>query len=109
MGTARVAATTPLKSMPSFMKRPRRVSRVSFDTSSLLTLIDLCSEVRLSRRCDAMRGEPAHYVGDFLIRHRPASDVAAPVGSAQFGTSRDQHRAQPLIARQREKRIVGDG
>ena len=45
--------------------------------------------------CDAVRGEPGHDVGDFLVRHRLAGHVSAPVGRAQFRTARDDDRAQP--------------
>src|SRR5262245_2964593 len=96
IGTASVAATAPLKKIPSFMNRPRRVINVSFDIVKLLALPFVRSQIRLSRCADAVRGEPAHHVGHFLIRHRPSSDVSTPVGSAQFGPTRNDGRSQPL-------------
>jgi hypothetical protein len=47
-------------------------------------------------------------VGHFLVRHGLVWDISAPVRRSQFGTADDDNRAQPLIADQREKRIVGD-
>ena len=55
-----------------------------------------------------MRHEPAHDIGDFLIRHGSSGDGLAPVGGAEFWAPHNHHRSQSLIARQRQERIVRD-
>src|SRR6266853_6116641 len=54
------------------------------------------------------RCEPGNNVGNFLVRHRLAAHIFAPVGRPQFGPSSDDNRAQPLIADQRQKGIIRD-
>src|SRR5258708_30794130 len=65
--------------------------------------------IRLSGVRSPARGEQGNYVGDFLVRHGLAGNVSAPVWRSQFGTTGDDNGAQPLIADQREKRIIRDG
>src|SRR5438309_11972597 len=56
-----------------------------------------------------MRGEPGNDVRDFLVRHRPAADVAAPIRGSQLGTAADDDGAQSPVADQRQEGIVGYG
>src|SRR5580704_12384156 len=65
--------------------------------------------IRLPRIFNSLRGKPGHYVGDFLVGHGFVRHVSAPVWGPQFRAASDDNRAQPLIADQREKRIIGDG
>src|SRR6266403_1322676 len=108
MGTASAVATNPLNRIPIFMNRPRREMILSFDIFQLLMLRVIRNCVRLARILNALRSKPCHYVGHFLVRHGLVWDISAPVRRSQFGTADDDNRAQPLIADQREKRIVGD-
>src|ERR1700756_4737988 len=64
------------------------------------------NRIRLSRIWRASRREPGNYVGDVLLRHRFAGRVSTPIRCAQFGTAGDDDCAQPLIADQREERII---
>src|ERR1700730_16753203 len=70
MGTASADATKPLNRIPNFMNSPRLVRVFSFRLEEppmgRVTRSGIC-RVRTSR---ALRGEPRHYVGDFLFRHR---------------------------------------
>src|SRR5229473_8252444 len=67
------------------------------------------NRIRLSWVLNTARNEPGNYVGDFLVRHRLAGHVASPVGRAQLRTSSNHDGVQPLIADQREKRIISNG
>src|SRR5260370_19789830 len=107
-GTASVVATTPLKRIPIFMKSPRRESVFSFNIMRLLLLCVIRNGIRLARVQSALRCEPSNYVGNFLVGHRLAGCVSAPVRCSQFGTAGDNNGAQPLIAHQREKGIIVD-
>src|ERR1700730_11873393 len=84
-GTASADATTPLKRIPNFINSPRRESVFSFDIVKLLMRRVIRNGICLLRICRALRGEPRHYVRDFLFRHRLAGNISAPVGSAKFG------------------------
>src|SRR3989442_7763894 len=109
IGTANAVPTNPLNRIPIFMNSPRRVSIVSFDMVRLLALLVIGHEVRLPRVLHAARGEPRNDIGDFLVRHRLAWHISAPVGRPQFRTAGDDDRAQALIAHERQKRIIGNG
>src|SRR5260370_7804822 len=108
-GTASVVATKPLKRIPIFMKSPRRESVFSFDIMRLLLLCVIRNGIRLARVQSALRCEPSNYVCNFLVGHWLAGRVSAPVRCSQFGTAGDNNGAQPLIAHQREKGVIGDG
>src|SRR5260370_20257760 len=54
------------------------------------------------------RGEPGDYVGVFLVRNSPARHVSPPIRRSQLRAARDDTRAQPLIADERQKRIIRD-
>src|ERR1700721_1145365 len=109
IGTARADATKPLKRIPNFINSPRRESVFSFDIVELLMLCVIRSGICLLRICRAVRGEPRHYVCDFLFRHWFARDISAPVGSAKFGSTDNDNGAQTLIAEEREKYIIRHG
>src|SRR5262249_38318760 len=53
--------------------------------------------------------EPGHDVADLCRSHRPAGDVAPPVGSAELWSSDDDRGSQSLVADEGEKGAVGDG
>src|SRR5260370_32654469 len=89
------------------MKSPRRESVFSFNIMRLLLLCVIRNGIRLARVQSALRCEPSNYVGNFLVGHRLAGCVSAPVRCSQFGTAGDNNGAQPLIAHQREKGIIG--
>src|SRR5260370_18905470 len=108
IGKERAIATKPLKSIPIFMNSPRRESIFSFDIFRLLVLGVIRSRVWLPRVLNPPRGEPSDYVGDFLVRHRPARHVSPPIRRSQLRAARDDTRAQPLIADERQKRIIRD-
>src|SRR4029077_6276013 len=93
MGTARADATNPLKRIPNFMNSPRREMLFSFGTFRLLGLRVIGSRVWLAWVRNASGREPPNTVGDFLIRHRPARQVSAPVGCSQLWAARDYDRA----------------
>src|SRR5713226_759937 len=90
------------------MKNPRRDSKFSFDIVKLLMLRVIRIGIGLPGILRAPRAEPGNHVGHFLVRHGPARHISTPVGGPQFGTTGDHDRAKPLIADQREKRIVRD-
>src|SRR4029077_7041885 len=91
------------------MKNPRRDTKFSFDIVKLLMLPVIRNGIRLPWVLNSPRAEPRNHVGHFLVRHRLARHIFAPVRSPQFRTSGDHDRAQALIADQREKGIVRDG
>src|SRR5713101_6393503 len=109
IGTAKAVATRPLNKIPAFMKNPRREIVFSFGIVKLLVLCVIRSGIRLSGVLRAPRGKPGNDVSNFLVRHGLTRHVCAPVGGPQFGTARDDNRAKPLIADQREKGIVREG
>src|ERR1700722_1859287 len=109
MGTASADATKPLKRIPNFINSPRRESVFSFDIVELLMLCVIRSGICLLRICRALRGEPRHYVCDFLFRHWFAGNISAPVRSAKFGATGNDNGAQALIADEREKYIIRHG
>src|SRR5260370_23205123 len=108
IGKARAIATKPLKSIPIFMNSPRRESIFSFDIFRLLVLGVIRSRVWLPRVLNPPRGEPGDYVGDFLVKHRPARHVSPPIRRSQLRAAREDTRAQPLIADVRQKPIIRD-
>src|SRR6266852_1524119 len=108
-GTASAAATTPLKRIPNFMKRPRRESVFSSGIGGLLVLSGVRSGICMGSGLCALGGEPGDDVGDFLVGNGFAWNICAPVGSAEFGAAGDDDRAQALIADEREKGGIGDG
>src|SRR5436190_23662874 len=79
-------------------------------TSSKLLVLRVIrrSGIRLPGVLHSARCEPGNNVGNFLVRHRLATDISAPVGRPQFGTASDDNRAQSLVANQRQKRIIRD-
>src|SRR5258708_14375460 len=91
------------------MKNPRRDTKFSFDIVKLLMLRVIRTGIGLPRILRAPRPEPRNHVGHFLVRHRLARYITAPVGGPQFGAPGNHNRAQALIAYQREIGIVGDG
>src|SRR5260370_29744142 len=108
IGKARAIATKPLKSIPIFMNSPRRESIFSFDIFRLLVLGVIRSRVWMPRVLNPPRGEPGDYVGNFLVRHKPARHVSPPIRRSQLRAARDDTRAQLLIADERQKRIIRD-
>src|SRR5580700_1751084 len=110
IGTAIAVATMPLNRIPSFIRRLRRERAVSFDIEKLLMVLrGIRNGIGLSSVLTATRNQPSNDVSDFLVRHRLAWHVSAPVGRSQFRPADDDRGAQPLIANQREKRIIRDG
>src|SRR5271156_3435338 len=107
-GTASAVATRPLNRIPNFMNSPRR--EISSSTIvKLLVVREIRNRIWLAGVLGTPGNEPGNYVGDFLLRHRLALHVAAPVWRAKLGTARDDNGAQTLIADKREKRIIRDG
>src|SRR6516164_6799205 len=98
MGTASATATRLLNRIPMFMNNPRRVSIVSFDIGRLPVRLSIESRIWLPGVFDAQRGEPGDQIGDLLVRQRLARNVVSPVGCTQLRTTRDDDRAQALIA-----------
>src|SRR5208282_2938252 len=108
MGTASAVATRPLNRIPSFMNRPRRESVFSFDIVKLLVRCVTRSGGWLQRTLRPLRGEPRDYVRDFLVRHRFAGEISAPVGSAELRTAGNDNGAQALIADERKEGVIRD-
>ena len=61
-----------------------------------------------SRTLRPLGGEPRNYIRDFLLRHRFAGDVSAPVRRAEFRAAGDGNGAQALIADERKKSLICD-
>src|SRR5262249_24468075 len=102
IGTANVVATNPLTNIPILVKNPRRESVVSFDIVRLLVL-RVRSGIGLPGVLCSARNQPGDNVRDFLVCHRLAGHVSAPVGRTQFRAAGYDNRAQSLIAHQRQK------
>src|SRR5262244_3846923 len=67
------------------------------------------SRVWLPGVLHSARSKPGDHVSYFLVRHRLAGRIAAPIGRTQFRPASDNNRAQSLITNQRKERIVRDG
>src|ERR1700688_4453480 len=94
IGTAIAVATMPLNRIPSFIRRLRRerVVSLSLDIEKLLVVLRVIRNgIGLSRVLAAARNQPGNDIGDFLVRHRLAWHVSAPVGRSQFWTAGDDN------------------
>ena len=98
IGTASVAATDAVEQNPQLHEEAAAGQQSFIRHVMLLTLIVL-STYGCPGAAHAVRGEPAHHVGDFLIRHRPCRRRFRASRERPVGAARDDDRAQPLIAR----------
>src|SRR5260370_20385698 len=79
-------------------------------TSSKLLVLRVIRRggIRLAGVLHSSRCQPGNHVGNFLVRHRLAADICAPVMRPLFGTASGYNRAPSLIAHQCQKRIIRD-
>src|SRR5260370_35292843 len=79
-------------------------------TSSKLLVLRVIRRggIRLAGVLHSTRCQPGNHVGNFLVRHRLATDISAPTRRPQLGTAKVFNRAQPRIAHQRQKGIIRD-